>query len=182
MCQRMKLPPSLARKGEKHSKSFSKSCCNEEQVWILQKGRLQGSSRERWHAVVIGKEYTEEQRSGSLWNSGLKVWLVDNEKLFSAHCSQRSVTLLMGTETAQFSSRIAVDLQGQRGNGDRENADWQIGPSIEWKASVLGALGQEKPMGKCQTERGDAGRTGLIYFHLSRLFSEVASVTVPLIF
>lgn len=65
---------------EKHSKSFSKSCSNEEQVWILQEGRLQGSSRERWQPVVIGKEHTEEHRSGKLGNSSLKVWLVDTRK------------------------------------------------------------------------------------------------------
>lgn len=88
MCQHMKLPPNLARKGEKHSKTFSKSCSNEEQVWILQKGRLQGSSRERWQAAVIGKEYTEEHRSGNLWNSGLKVWLVDTWK--TIQCSEIS--------------------------------------------------------------------------------------------
>lgn len=85
-------------------------------------------------------------------------------------------------ETEQFRSRIAVDLQGQRGNGDRENAAGQIGPSTEWKASVLEALCQKKPMGQWQTERGDAARTGVIDFHLSRLFRELASVTVPLIF
>ena len=45
MCQHMKLPPSIARKQEKHSKSFSKSGSNEEQVRILHKRRLQGDSR-----------------------------------------------------------------------------------------------------------------------------------------
>ena len=53
--------------------------------------------------------------------------------------------------------RIAVDLQGQRGNEDR---DGQIGPSAECKASVLEALGQKKPTEPRQTERGDVGTTG----------------------
>lgn len=181
MCQHMKLPPSLARKGEKHSKSFSKSCSNEEQVWILQKGRLQGSSRERWHAVVKGKEDTEECRSGSLWDSVLKVWLVDIwETIQCSLFSEISHPPLDGDWTVQ--EQDSVDLQGQRGNGDRENAAGQIGPSTEWKASVLEALCQKKPMGQWQTERGDAARTGVIDFHLSRLFRELASVTVPLIF
>lgn len=102
--------------------------------------------------------------------------LLTQEELFSAHCSLGSVTLLMGLETPQFSSRIAVSLQGQRGNGDRENTAGQIGSSTERKASVLEALGQKKPMGQWQTERGDAGRTGVIDFHLSRVFRELASV------
>lgn len=108
--------------------------------------------------------------------------LLTHEKPLSAHHSQRSVTLLMGMEPAQFSSRIAVDLQGQRGNGDRGNSAGQVGPSTEEKTSLLEALGQKKPMGQWQTEKGAAGRTGVIDFHLSRLFRELASVTVPLIF
>lgn len=50
-----------------------------------------------------------------------------------------------------------MDLQGQRGNEDR---DGQIGPSAECKASVLEALGQKKPTELRQTERGDVGTTG----------------------
>lgn len=103
-----------------------------------------------------------------------------HEKLFGAHHSQRSLTFLMGF--IQFSNRIVVDLQGQRGSGDSKNGTEEIGPSTQGKASVLAALGQKKPMGQWQTERGDAGRTGVIDFHLSRLFRELASVTVPLIF
>jgi len=68
------------------------------------------------------------QRSREEGSSGLQALrftLATHDKLFNAHRSQRSVTLVNGTEAAWFGDRIAADREGQRGTGYRENATYQ---------------------------------------------------------
>lgn len=95
----------------------------------------------RRRVTVIGSENTEEWRSGTAGLQVLRFNLVTHDKLFNAGCSWRSVNLIIRTEVAQFSGRIAADLPGQRGTGYREMLLGRKEHLWDGKTSMLETLG-----------------------------------------